>query len=427
MQRPDQRDRLQPQDFLYTATEVSAAGRSTRVVGCLLDVLVAPENPLALVAHLADPATDIVTLTVTEKGYCHDPATGRLKLEHPDIAADLATPQSPRSAVGYLVAALERRRAAKQRPFTVATCDNLQNNGPLLAGLVREFAATRSRDLADWIGDNVRFPASMVDRIVPEPTPDDAAQVASACGLADAAPVVHEPFRQWVLQDQFAVRPAWETAGVQFVSDVAPFEHAKLRMLNGTHSALAYLGYLAGHETIVDTVNDTILAAYIRRLWADEIIPTLAEPPGMNLAAYASTLFERYANPAIRHRTSQIAMDGSQKLPQRLLGTLRDRLRDGGSVTLLCHAIAGWMRYVEGTDERGKPIEIRDPLAVVLAARLAVAGSAPRDRVQALMSIEQIFGTDLIANEGFVVDLSAVYSSIAQHGARGALMRVGQK
>ena len=239
-----------------------------------LSVLVAPEDPAAVVSLLAAPSTSIVSLTVTEKGYCHNPATGRLDPSHPDIVHDRAHPDAPRSAIGFIVAGLAVRRAAGLAPFVVVTCDNLPANGRLLAGLVRDFAALRDNALADWIATNAAFPSTMVDRIVPAMTPADLKDARAATGLLDAAPVSHEPFRQWVIEDRFenTERPQWELAGAQIVADVAPFEHMKLRLLNGAHSALAYLGYLAGHETIFDAVSDPALNGFVRRLW-DEIVP----------------------------------------------------------------------------------------------------------------------------------------------------------
>ncbi|WP_419899203.1 mannitol dehydrogenase family protein [Roseomonas sp. USHLN139] len=421
LQRPDQRDRLAPQDGLYTTLERGPEGERARVVGGLLGVLVAPEDPAALVARLAHPDTRIVSLTVTEKGYCHDPASGRLNPDHPDVRHDLEHPDAPRSAVGFLVAALRQRRAAGLPPFTVLCCDNLPHNGALVAGLVRDHAARLDAGLAEWIAAEVRFPATMVDRIVPALAEADLAAAQAATGLADHAPVGHEPFRQWVIEDRFgpAGRPAWETAGAQLVADVAPFEHMKLRLLNGAHSALAYLGYLAGHETIVDAVSDPALAGYARRLWA-EIRPMVPEPPGQDLEAYTDALLRRFGNPAIRHRTWQIAMDGSQKLPQRLLSTVRERLAAGLPIPALALAVAAWVRYVGGTDERGAPIDLRDPMAAELRARLDAAGPAPAERVAAMLAVEPIFGTDLPANPVFVAAVTTAFETLLSAGARAA-------
>ncbi|PWC28554.1 mannitol dehydrogenase family protein [Teichococcus aestuarii] len=421
LQRPDQRDRLAPQGGLYTTLERGPDGERARIVGCLLGVMVAPEDPAAVVARLADPETRIVSLTVTEKGYCHDPATGRLNLAHPDIAHDLENPEAPRSAVGFLAAALRRRREAGQAPFTVLCCDNLPHNGALVAGLVRDFAARRDPAFAEWIAAEVRFPATMVDRIVPALAEADLAAAEAATGLADHAPVGHEPFRQWVIEDRFgpAGRPAWEMAGAQLVADVAPFEHMKLRLLNGAHSALAYLGYLAGHETIVDAVSDPVFAAYLRRLWA-EIRPMVPPPPGQDLEAYTEALLARFGNPAIRHRTWQIAMDGSQKLPQRLLSTVRERRAAGLPIPALALAIAAWARYAGGTDETGAPIDVRDPMAAALRARLDAAGTVPAARIAALLAVEALFGTDLPADPAFVSAVTTAYETLLSAGARAA-------
>jgi fructuronate reductase len=423
LQRPDQHDRLVPQDCLYTTIENGPDGKRARLVGCVLNVLVAPEDPKAVLDQLSDRNTAIVTLTITEKGYHHDPASGHLNTDHPEIRHDLDHPDAPLSAVGFITAALARRKDAGLPPFTVATCDNLPSNGTLLAGLVHEFALLHDEKLAAWIEHNVPFPSSMIDRIVPAQTPGDVALVEQLTGLHDAAPVMHEPFRQWVLEDRFVdgVRPHWERAGVQFVSDVAPFERAKLRMLNGSHSGLAYLGYLAGHETIYDAVSDELLARFIRRFWNDDVIPILAAPPGMNLEQYANQLFERYSNPAIRHRLWQIAMDGSQKLPQRLLSTIRDNLERKRPFKFVALAVAGWIRYVTGTDETGRPIDVRDPLAAKLQERIASAGPDPAAQVRAIANVEAVFGEDLPANVTFMTTVTEAYQALLRQGSRQAI------
>jgi fructuronate reductase len=423
LKRPDQRNRLTPQDCLYTAVENGPNGQKARIVGCLLNVVVGPENPAALLDRLSDRETAIVTLTVTEKGYCHDPASGRLNADSPEIRHDLEHTDEPRSAVGLITAGLARRKAAGLPPFTVATCDNLPSNGVLLAGLVHEFASLRDDQLATWIERTVPFPSSMVDRIVPAEAQGDLSLIEGLTGLHDAAPVMHEPFRQWVLEDRFVdgVRPPWERAGVQFVSDVAPFEHAKLRMLNGSHSALAYLGYLAGHETIFDAVSDDLFARFVKRFWRDDVIPILTAPPGLNLENYADQLFERYSNPAIRHRLWQIAMDGSQKLPQRLLSTVRDNLKQKRPFKLVALALAGWMRYVSGIDEAGGAIDVRDPLAALLRERIDSAGPDPMAQVRALASVEAVFGEDLPLSEAFTTTVTEAYKALRREGARNAV------
>jgi fructuronate reductase len=419
--RPDQRDKLAPQGFAYTALELGPEGETPQVVDVVQDVLVAPENLAAVLDTMAAPGVRIVSLTVTEKGYCHDPATGRLNREHPDIVHDLANPEAPRSAPGFLVRALARRRAAGVPPFTVLTCDNLPDNGAMVRGVVLELAGLVDPALADWIAAEGAFPSTMVDRIVPATKPEDIDRVAALTGRLDLSPVMHEPFRQWVVEDHFVggARPDLDAVGVQLVDDVRPFELMKLRMLNGTHSSLAYLGYLAGHETIADTVADPIFAAFVRRLWTAEIIPTLAPPPGEDLAAYADALFARYANPAIRHRTWQIAMDGSQKLPQRLLGTLADNRAAGRPTPGLALAVAAWMRYVGGVDEQGAAIDVRDPLAARLKT-LSDSEATADGKVAALLSVREIFPPALAGGPEIRQALVAAYRRLEEAGSRAA-------
>lgn len=415
LQTAGTRDALAQQDFAYVALEAGPEGDVARVIDVIEDVLVAPEDPTALIAAMADPAVKIVSLTVTEKGYCHNPATGSLNLDHPDIQHDLAGP-IPRSAPGYLVRALAARRAAGVRPFTVLTCDNLPHNGAVVRGVVIELAQQIDPALADWIAAEGRFPATMVDRIVPATKPEDLDRVTRATGLRDASPVIHEPFRQWVVEDDFVdgMRPDFAAVGVEMVKDVAPYELMKLRMLNGTHSSLAYLGYLAGYETISDTVADPVFAAFAQKLWRDEIIPVLHAPPGADLPAYADALLARYQNPAIRHRTWQIAMDGSQKLPQRILGTLAEAKAPCPG---LCLAVAGWMRYVGGTDETGAAIEVKDPLAEEL--RLLATSVDP---VAALLGLGAVFSPQIAAR--IAVPVAQAYERLLALGARGAVAEV---
>lgn len=421
LQSPTARDQLAPQGGCFTALTLRPEGPAPRVIGSVVDVLVAPEDPAAVVAAMAEPAVRIVSLTVTEKGYCHNPATGALSLDHPDIRHDLAQPEAPRSVPGFIVAALARRRAEGRAPFTVLSCDNLPSNGALVRGVILDFARALDGDLADWIAAEVRFPATMVDRITPATTEEDIARLEADQGYRDPGMVVCEPFSQWVIEDDFPQgRPGWDAGGAQFVASVEAHEHMKLRCLNGTHSTLAYLGYLAGHETIADAVADAPFAALLDKLWREEILPTVPQPEGEDLAAYCAALMERYRNPAIRHRTWQIAMDGSQKLPQRLLGTIRDSLASGRVPQGLCLAVAGWMRYVGGLDERGQPIDVRDPMAERLRAACDAA-EGPEAVVDALLGIEAIFGSDLARHDGFRAAVTAWYLRLVREGARAAV------
>ena len=292
--------------------------------------------------------------------------------------------------------------------------------------LVR-FAELRDPDLGRAVAGELRCPSTMVDRIVPATTDADRDGISAALGLRDAWPVVTEPFTRWVIEDDFAMgRPAWDCAGVTFVSDVAPFELAKLRMLNGSHSTLAYLGYLAGHETVADTMAAPGFAALVRGLMREEVAPTLPPMPGLDLAAYADDLVGRFRNPALRHRTWQIAMDGTQKLPQRLLGTARDRLAAGAPIDRLALGIAAWMRYASGFDERGRAIDLRDPLADELRRRTAGIVE-PGALADALFDLTDVFGRDLPAEPRFTRAVAAALSDLVRDGAAATAARHGDR
>ncbi|MEX0627685.1 MAG: mannitol dehydrogenase family protein [Cucumibacter sp.] len=424
LKHPDTAKALNPQDGLYTLVSRGAGGTQMRVIGSLVEVLRAEAQRDRLMGLLTAEDTRIVSLTITEKGYCHDPATGELNLDHPDIVHDLAHPDRPGSAPGLIVAALAARRALGLPAFTVLSCDNLPANGIITRRVVVGLAHRLESVIGNWIKNETRFPSTMVDRMVPATTDVDRAEVAGALGLEDAWPVVAEPFSQWVIEDDFTgARPRFEDAGVQMVEDVAPFELMKLRMLNGSHSTLAYLGCLCGIETIAEAVADPDLGALVRRMMTGEVIPTLVEP-GIDLRAYCDTLMIRFANPALRHRTGQIAMDGSQKLPQRLLGTIRDRIRSGGAYDRTALGVAAFMRYVTGVDEKGKKIEVRDPLAARLAGIYSETGKRPAALAARYLGVAEIFGTDLAGDQAFVTCVGDHLKSLFQKGARETVRRL---
>lgn len=425
-------DALAPQDWLYTVAEREGEDENLRVIGAFTG-LFAPKagerrDLTPLITRMAAPATRIVSLTVTEKGYCHAPDSGELDEDHPDIVHDLAHPGAPRTAIGLLTLALAWRREAGIAPFTLLSCDNLPANGKTVKRVLDRFAQVRDPELGRWVADRLVCPSSMVDRIVPATSEEDKTRIAAGLGLEDGAPVVSEPFRQWVLEDDFPTgRPDLGAVGVELVRDVAPFETMKLRLLNGAHSTLAYLGYLAGFETVAAAMADPDFARLVRRMMDDDIAPSLTMPPGSDLESYKSALIARFANPALRHRTWQIAMDGSQKLPQRLLGTLRDRLRIGAPIARLAIAIAGWMRYVSGNDEQGRPIDLRDPMAARLTAIAREAGPDAARLASGLLAIREIFGEDLAAHPGFVAEVTAALAGLFSDGARAIVARASTK
>jgi fructuronate reductase len=424
-------DQLYPQDGLYTVLTRSDAGTGAAINAAVAAVLAGADAPGEVVGLLAAPSTRIITLTVTEKGYRHDPATGRLRRDEPQVRAD-AEPEragAPRTVVGRLARGLQARRRADAGPVTVVCCDNLPGNGPLLQRLVTDFVellpGREREELLPWLAQSVRFPATMVDRIVPATTDADRAEVAARLGLRDDGVVVAEPFRQWVIEADFAAeRPSWEAAGATLTDDVAPYEAMKLRLLNGAHSALAYLGALAGHEYLADVVHDEAFAGYVRALMTQDVTPTLAVPPGFDLDRYRDTLIARFGNSALRHRTAQIAMDGSQKLPQRLLGTIRDRRAAGAEPRAAVLAIAGWMRYLTaGASDTGTPLPVDDPLADRL--RAAVAGArGPADIVAGLLGVTEVFGTDLADDATLRKLLMDALAQLTEAGAAAAVMEV---
>ena len=396
-------EQLRPQDCLYSVLERGVGEPTLRVVGQVRDVLFAAEEPERLRSRLADPATRVVTLTVTEKGYRRAPAGG-LDLGDPTVKADLAGDAG--TAVGQLVWGLEARARASGAPVSVLSCDNLTDNGHVLQHLVLDFCnalpSPRGDRLASWVEEHVSFPCSMVDRIVPSTTEADRVEAAALLGLTDEALVVAEPFRQWVVQDRFAAgRPAWERAGADLVEDVRPYEALKLRMLNGTHSLLAYLGALRGHDTIAEAVADDELASAATSYLSEDAAPTLEAPPGQDPAAYGKQVLDRFANPALRHRTRQVGMDGSQKLPVRLLPTIAERLAVGAEPRWATLAVAAWMTcLVADSDARGRPLALEDPLADQL--RAAVGGASdPAAVVDRLLGVREVFDAELAGSEVF--------------------------
>lgn len=411
---------LRPQDGLYSVLERDGRRTSLRVVGTVREMLFAKADPDALMSRLASPSTRVVTLTVTEKGYRSDLATGKLSPDDLETIADLAG-RPARTVVGQLVAGFRARRELGHGPLSVVCCDNLPHNGEMLRGLVADFCALlprpRSDDVTEWVEANVSFPSTMVDRIVPAAIDADVAEASRLLGLDDQGVVVAEPFRQWVIEDHFAAaRPAWELAGAVLTDDVTPYDAIKLRLLNGSHSALAYLGALAGCEHIADAMDVDAFPEMVRRLM-DEATPTLSVPPGFDLEQYKNDVLRRFANPALRHRTTQVAMDGSQKVPQRLLGTIRDLLASGVEPRLASLAVAGWMRFVSTrASDAGQSLPVEDPLAERFRGLTSAAGT-PEQVAAALLSIREIFGEDLSGDRVFRALVSDALHRLSYDGA----------
>jgi fructuronate reductase len=409
LKSPGVRDALEPQDGLYTLAQLDQE-TTFRIIGSIVEVLVAPEDPPAVFARLAAPMTRMVTLTVTEKGYCLS-ADGGLDETHPDIIHDLANPREPVSSIGYLVEGLRRRFAIGLSPYAVVACDNLADNGWRLKAAVTAFAAKIDPELAAWIEAEGRFPRTMVDSITP--ATDDAlrARVEAATGLSDAWPIQREAFTQWVVEDVLGVdAPDLAGVGVTLTDDVRGFERAKLRLLNGVHSTLAYAGILRGHQTVFEAMNDPVLAKLAGDLMTLDIIPTLSAPRGLDLAVYADAILRRFRNPEIRHQLAQIAWDGSQKLPFRILGTLRETLEAGRPLDRLVIPLAAWMQFVRlraSADEA-----IVDPLAERLVATAAECTGEAAPDVAAFLKLETVFPPTLAANPAFVAALEKAYADL---------------
>ena len=419
LRSPRVRDQMAPQDGLYTMLVRDDSSERARIIGAVQRVIVAPEEPLALLDALASPHTHIVTLTITEKGYKLDPATGELIEHDPQLAADLASLTRPQTAPGYLVAALAKRKALGLPPFTAISCDNLPHNGRRLRNAVLALAHRHDAPLAEWIAEEGAFPETMVDRIVPATTAEDVAALAARLDVADQAMIKTEPFIQWVIEDRFCgPRPEFG-AGVQLTAAVAPWEEAKLRLLNGAHSGIAYLGGLAGIEHVHEVLALPAARAFVEALW-DEAQTTLSPPPELNIALYRRELMARFDNPTLRHRTRQIAMDGSQKLPQRLLAPIAARLATGKGIKALSLAVAAWLRWQAGQDDLGNAHDVDDPLAGMIAARLKGAGTT-EERVAAILRVDAVVPPALAENEAFRMALTRWLAMLETQGALATL------
>jgi len=411
---------LEEQQGLYTVLERGSSNRP-QIIGAVQRVLVGPENPAAIIAAMALPSVKIISLTITEKGYCHHPATGTLNYEHPDIQHDLGNPFSPISAPGFLVAGLRERCRRQLPPVTILSCDNLPDNGAVTRAVVTALAELIDPELAQWIKDKVTFPGTMVDRIVPATTADDISWLENQCGYQDQGLVMAEPFSQWVIEDHFCNdRPAWESAGALLVNDVGLYETMKLRLLNGSHSLLAYSGYLAGYATIYQVVQDTNFLELTRRFMA-LTGTTFSAPQNFDLAGYQEQLRERFANPGLQHKTWQIAMDGSQKIPQRWLNSLRNLVARNDDVQIFAFALAGWMRFISGTDENGDAIVVSDPMAATLMDISRRNEGDFAQQVREYFALERIFGADLKNNTHLWQHTAHWLERINARGVKGAL------
>jgi mannitol 2-dehydrogenase len=412
---------LARQNGLYTLVERSGSDETVSIIGSIARPLYAGADTGALLGALDDPAIRIVSLTVTENGYCLNASTRRLDPEHPLIRQDLASPERPKSAIGVIVEAYRRRMASGAPAFTALTCDNIQHNGNVLREAVTTLGSLRGvAGLASWIEDHGSFPNTMVDRITPRTAPEDVAYLTERYGVGDGWPVFAETFTQWVIEDQFvAGRPAWEEVGAQFVPDVTPYEIMKLRLLNGSHLAVAALGRLAAYTFVHETMANPLFTRFMAALMDRELGPTLPPVPGIDLDDYKRTLIARFANPAIRDTVERVNTDAPLNV---LVVPIEARLKMGGNVDLLALALAGWMRRVRGVDEQSRPIDVRHPLAAELRRRAEEGGADPMP----LLGMTQLFG-DLGKDDRLVGPLRHWLGRLYAVGSLATLQEAAQK
>ncbi len=413
---------LNPQQGLYTCTISSHKQKAIQVVGAVKKVLVASQDNTQIINQLNAIDTHVVTLTITEKGYYLDPASGRLDTENIDIQHDLQTLSDPRTIYGFLYQTFLNRHQQQLPGLTVISCDNLSDNGKKLQTACETFIRQKNKQLWSWVGTHVCFPNTMVDRIVPATKAEEKAFIEQQLGVTDEACVVTEAFSQWVIENNFATAiPPWENAGAQLVDNIAPFETMKLRLLNASHSTMAYIGCLVGLSTVADVIENNTIRNFIIELMRTELAPTLEIPTGFDLDNYQQDLIARFANRGLQHLTRQIAMDGSQKIPQRLLPALRFHLQHGSQCRGLTLALAIWLRYLRGIDEQKQYYEIDDPLQQTFVA-IAQSNLDSIDRyIHDILAIEAVFSDDLGSNTGFVTELIHYSEQLKQHGVINTL------
>ncbi|MBC8158859.1 MAG: mannitol dehydrogenase family protein [Alphaproteobacteria bacterium] len=410
------RQKLEKQDWLTTLIELGPNEKRAEVIGSMIDFVPVATDNRPLIDAMADPRIRIVALTVTEGGYYIDPATNGFDVNHPDIRHDAANPDTPRTAFGAMIAALRRRRDAGVGPFSGQSCDNLQGNGNVLKSTVISLARLSDPDLADWIEAECTFPNSMVDCIVPATGPKEIA-LARAFGIDDAAPVTHEPFRQWVIEDKFcAGRPDWDKAGATFADQVNDFESMKIRILNGGHQVLCLVGELVGIEFMSDTMADPLIHRFFRKVAEEEIVPHVKSVPGFTPPDYLELIDSRFSNPAIVDTTRRVAFDGSSRQPGFILPSVRDGLASGAPVEGLALVSAAWCRYCLGTREDGSVIEPNDPIWDALQERAKEAVSNP----MSWLGMGHIYG-DLAQAPRFADAFMRAYSMIQNDGVRATL------
>ena len=404
---------LRDQDYLYTVLERSADVQAARIIGCIMDFLLAPEDPEAAIERLAHEDTHLVSLTITEGGYFIHEGTGEFMHDDSSIMHDIQHPNAPKTSLGFLAAALRRRRDRGIAPFTVMSCDNLQGNGHVIRKVLLGFAELQDYTLNRWIAGNVAFPNSMVDRITPATTYADREQLAHAFGINDAWPVVTEPFLQWVIEDTFCnTRPPWEQVGAEIVPDVLPYELMKIRLLNASHMAMAYLGALEGYTYAHEVMQDEVFNDFIKA-FMEEVTPVVPLIKGASIPQYKKTLIKRFANPTINDRVARLCSEGSAKMPKWVLPSIVELAKTRYSTKLLGVVIAAWIKYLQApVDERGKPIEVVDARADELKRAAMPIGNDLRP----FIAMKSLSGPAYFAEAEFAFDVEAALTSLSTVG-----------
>lgn len=416
IRRPVAANQLNPQDGIFTLVERNGDQSWFQIVRSIKSVIDATAAPDLLVQSLSNPKTVLTTLTITEKGYNLHPSYGELNFENPSIIADINNLSAPVTAIGYLVAGLANRWRNGDRPFTVLSCDNISMNGQCTRRAVLDMSSKVDTNLSDWINAKVAFPSSMVDRIVPATTSDDIQKLESSIGMYDEALVNTEPFSQWVIEDNFCnIRPPLEKVGVQFTTNVEPYEKLKLRLLNAAHSTLAYLGSLAGYEYVHQAIDAPWFLSLIEKVW-NEAETTLDSIESFEITSYRSDLISRFKNKALQHRTEQIAIDGSQKICQRILNSIKERRNNRLRSPILTLSVAGWIRWLFGSDESGKNYKIIDPLAEKLKEIVETNENDFPTLVRTMITFEPVFGTEFASDSIFEIDLCNALSELTENG-----------
>lgn len=412
---------LKAQDGLYTLVIKELDGTFTkRIVGAITECLFAPENPSKVIEKMASEEVKIITLTITEGGYNYNEATGAFDATNPQIQHDIENPFTPKTIFGYLTQALKLRKEKGLKGITIQSCDNIQGNGHMTQKMLLSYVQLAEPTLVSWIENNVSFPNSMVDRITPATAPTDIESLQETSGIEDAWPVVCEPFKQWVIEDDFVNgRPAWEHVGAQFAKDVVPYEKMKLSLLNAGHSVLGILGALIGYNTIDEVVHNKNISTFLKGYMDDEVTATLGTLEGVDLEVYKKSLIERFGNINIKDQIDRICSESSAKIPIFILPTVNAQLQDKAKIKHAAFVLAAWAIYSIGKDEKGNDLSIKDALKITLQEKAIQAQNNPK----VFLEIETVFG-DLGKNEVFVKTFENAYKSIEEQGVENCVVAI---